>query len=119
MKTILDVVNESIFDDDLEGKLDNIIQIEKLNKMFLEARRYYSIMCRCTEDMMDNPINKGDIVIFAINNKLYCECVQAIEEDSKGWKWLVFEKMDLKVAPIQTLRVKNEDVKTFLKIISK
>lgn len=118
MKAILDVVKESVFDDDLEGKLDNIIQIEKLHKKFLEGRRY-GTMCRCAEDMMGNPINKGDIVIFAISNKLYCECVRAIEEDNKGWKWLVFEKMDLKAAPIQTFRVKNEDVKTFLKIISK
>jgi hypothetical protein len=119
MKTILDVVNESIFDDDLEGKLDNIIQIEKIHKKFVEGGRY-GVMCRCAEDMMDNPINKGDIVIFAFSNKLYCDCVRAIEEDNKGWKWLVLEKInDLKVAPIQTVRVKNEDVKTFLKIISK
>ena len=118
MKAIFDVVKESFFDDDLEGKLDNIIQIEKLNKKFLEGSRY-GTMCRCAEDMMDNPINKGDIVIFAINNKMYCECVRAIEEDSKGWKWLVLERVDLRVAPIQTFRIKNEDVKTFLKIISK
>lgn len=118
MKAILDVVKESIFDDDLEGKLDNIVQIEKIHKKFLDGRRY-GIMCRCAEDMMDNPINIGDIVIFAINNKMYCDCVRAIEEDNKGWKWLVFEKTDLKAAPIQTFRVKNEDVKTFLKIISK
>lgn len=118
MKAIFDVVKESFFDDDLEGKLDNIVQIEKIHKMFLEGRQY-GITCRCAEDMLRNPINKGDIVIFAISNKLYCECVHAIEEDNKGWKWLVFEKLDLKVAPIQTVRIKNEDVKTFLKIISK
>lgn len=118
MKAILDVVKESIFDDDLEGKLDNIIQIEKIHKKFFEGRRY-GTMCRNATDMMGNPINKGDIVIFAISNKLYCDCVRAIEEDNKGWKWLVFEKTELKAAPIQTFRVKNEDIKTFLKIISK
>lgn len=118
MKTISDIVKESIFDDDLEGKLDNIIQIEKIHKKFLEGRQIGTVS-RDTNDMMGNPINKGDIVIFAISNKLYCECVRAIEEDNKGWKWLVFEKMDLKAAPIQTFRIKNEDIKTFLKIISK
>ena len=43
MKTILDVVNESIFDDDLEGKLDNIIQIEKIHKKILRRETIWYV----------------------------------------------------------------------------
>ena len=118
MKVILDVVNESFFDDNPEEKLDNIIQIEKIHKKFFDGSRY-GTMCKTVADMMGNPVNKGDLIVFAISNKLYCDCVKSIEEDNKGWKWLVIEKSSLKISPIQTFRVKNEDVKTFLKIISK
>lgn len=120
MKNINDILNESLLDDE-----DKILKDAEKNfhmkKIISTFKKYENCNVFKNEatDMMNHPIELGDLIIFVYSNRLYCNYVTKILTHRSGQVWLeVNDFSSDTIAPGTCLVIPKNYYKDLTNIIS-